>query len=132
MNVIAVVALVPGQLLHLLHQGPAEGDIDHLGSTTDREEGQPIGEGDRRQRQVEGVLLLVDVVEGWVVPLPGPAPGQVLRDGPGSSTASANATRARTSPTSATPAGADGCRTTGSPPAAYTASINLRDETSAS
>ena len=62
---------------HVLDQVSPTCHVDHLGATTDGEERDPVLDGHAGQRQVEGVLGLVDVVLGGVVVLSRPARGEV-------------------------------------------------------
>ena len=61
-----VVHHVPMGLGHVLLEIAAEGHVDQLPATTHRQQRHAGVQGPAGDRQVEGVLLLVDVVDGGV------------------------------------------------------------------
>lgn len=81
MDMVAVVGDWSAPLVHVLHQRSAERHVDDLRASADRAYGQPDPQGPAGDREVEGVLLNVDVVEGLMVRLPRPVRGEVAAAG---------------------------------------------------
>ena len=127
MNSVPVVA---DRVVHVLDQVAAERNVDDLSAAADRQQRQVVTECDARDGKIECILLLIDPVLGRMRLLA--RPRAATSPPPGSSTPSANQIRSRAASTSIGRSGAYGCTTTGSPPAANTASTRARAVTSAS
>jgi hypothetical protein len=98
--------MIPGCVVHVLHEVTPKRDVDDLGSAADGEQGKAVGKCDLRHCHVESVLLLVYAVltAGAAAD---PTTGCHVAP-PGSNTPSANQSRSRAASTSILAPGATG------------------------